>query len=315
MIVSTHSSHVAHETEFQCLRYFRRRPGAMPGEVPTSTVVNLSSVFGSENETPKFVARYLTAMHSDLFFADAAIFVEGSAEGMLVPHFVRKSFPELYQRYVTVLEIGGSHAHRFQNLVTRLGLITLVVTDIDAVDGSQESVQPARGKQQLTANMTLKSWLPKLSAIDDLLDLSDEKKSFDGGDLFSVRVAYQHPVKVAMTAGASPVETLARTFEDALVFENLGLFRDAAESGAIGKFRDAIKAHADPAGLGEAMFKILKKTTKAAFALDLLFSREPADLNVPTYLANGLTWLQEQLSRKDQDIVLVAVTHAPEVTP
>ena len=94
----------------------------------------------------QFVARYLTALHSDLFFADAAIFVEGSAEGMLIPHFIRRRYPKLYQRYLTVLEIGGSHAHRFRELVTQLGLATLVVTDLDAVDAEHNSVQPARGQ-------------------------------------------------------------------------------------------------------------------------------------------------------------------------
>lgn len=41
LIVSTHSSHVAHETSFSCLRYFRRLPAGMAAKVPVSTVINL----------------------------------------------------------------------------------------------------------------------------------------------------------------------------------------------------------------------------------------------------------------------------------
>jgi predicted ATP-dependent endonuclease of OLD family len=77
LIVSTHSSHVAHERPFSSLRYFRRLPSRANADVPTSAVINLSEVFGPNDETEKFVIRYLRAVHCDLFFADAAILVEG----------------------------------------------------------------------------------------------------------------------------------------------------------------------------------------------------------------------------------------------
>ena len=59
MIVSTHSSHIAHELDFSCLRYFRREPATKKGEIPTATVINLSHTFGNHDETSKFVTRYL----------------------------------------------------------------------------------------------------------------------------------------------------------------------------------------------------------------------------------------------------------------
>ena len=92
MIVSTHSSHVAHELAFTCLRYFRREPASKKGEVPSVTVINLSNTFGSENDTSRFAARYIRSTDCDLFFADAVILVEGSAERMLIPHFIRHKF-------------------------------------------------------------------------------------------------------------------------------------------------------------------------------------------------------------------------------
>jgi len=121
VIVSTHSSHIAHECEFSCLRYFRRQPPPTAGAAPVSAVINLSEVFGTSDETARFVTRYLRATHCDLFFADAAIFVEGPAERMLVPQFIRKHFEVLHRQYVTVLEIGGSHAHRLRLLTETLG--------------------------------------------------------------------------------------------------------------------------------------------------------------------------------------------------
>ncbi len=95
MIVSTHSSHIAHELDFSCLRYFRRESATNQGEIPTATVINLSQTFGDHDETSKFATRYLRTTHCDLFFADAAILVEGAAERMLIPHFIRGKFPIL----------------------------------------------------------------------------------------------------------------------------------------------------------------------------------------------------------------------------
>ena len=129
LVVSTHSSHVAHEMDFACLRYFRRKTANTHIKVPTTTVVNLSEVFGSGNDTERFVTRYLKSTHCDLFFADAAIIVEGPAERMLVPHFIRHHFKKLSESYVSLLEIGGSHAHRLKPLIEHLGLTSLIITD------------------------------------------------------------------------------------------------------------------------------------------------------------------------------------------
>src|SRR3972149_10041552 len=57
MIVSTHSSYIAHELDFTCLRYFRREPAKKKGEIPLATVVNLSKTFGNQDDTSRFAAR------------------------------------------------------------------------------------------------------------------------------------------------------------------------------------------------------------------------------------------------------------------
>lgn len=66
-------------------------------------MINLSEVFGKNDETDKFVTRYLQATHCDLFFADAVILVEGAAENMLLPHFIRNKYPKLYQSLINTL--------------------------------------------------------------------------------------------------------------------------------------------------------------------------------------------------------------------
>ncbi|MDR4471398.1 MAG: ATP-dependent endonuclease [Nitrospira sp.] len=52
---------------------------------------------------------------------------------MLVPNFIRAHYDELNQCYITLLEIGGSHAHRLKPLIDHLGLLTLIITDLDTL--------------------------------------------------------------------------------------------------------------------------------------------------------------------------------------
>ena len=304
LVVSTHSSHIAHECEFSYLRYFRRLP-AQEGvnEVPTATVVNLSEVFGEEGDTQRFVTRYLKTTHCDLFFADAAILVEGPAERMLIPYFIRKHFEELNQSYITVLEIGGSHAHRLQPLIDHLGLTTLVITDLDASELTNgSSVQPVRGQSLVTRNATLKSWFPRKKLIDDLIDLKFEENVKKDDQFYSVRVAYQCPVNVNLNSESK--ETLSNTFEDALVLENISVFKGLEGSGLIKKFNNAIKNAKSLADLGQIMFEALKTGKKAEFALEMLDLQEPNQLNVPTYIREGLLWLQEQVRARQKEVFI-----------
>ena len=305
LIVSTHSSHVAHECKFEWLRYFRRLPAIKDGEVPISKVINLSKVFGNDkDETQKFATRYLKTTHCDLFFADAAILVEGPAERMLVPHFIRENFIKLNQSYITLLEIGGSHAHRLKPLIECIGLTTLIITDIDSAEptGHHPAKQPERQKSLISRNSTLKKWLPEKEKIDELLDSPIETKIKQYDDFFAVRVAYQHPIKLGNPPNQD--EALSNTFEDALVFENLSVFKALAGDGIIKKIRDAINAYTTAADLGNAFFSILDDRKKAEFALELLYLQEPKTLKVPTYINEGLSWLQDQLDKRHLEILI-----------
>jgi predicted ATP-dependent endonuclease of OLD family len=312
LVGTTHSSHIAHECAFSSLRYFRRRPACGVGEVPITTVVNLSEVFGTVSVTQRFVTRYLKATHCDLFFADAAILVEGPAERILVPQFVRNGFPQLTQCYITLLEIGGSHAHRLRPLIEHLGLTTLVITDLDAADSpAGAAVSRARGKGQVTRNATLKQWLPKMNLLDELFDAKNDQKALKYDDFFSLRVAYQCPLQLKLNNESASTEAFANTFEDALAYDNLQVFREMKSAGETKKVRDAIDKSKTVEALEKSMFSILEKLKKAEFALDLLeLEQEPWPIAPPSYIREGLTWLQEQLQKKQQELFVPSVIKA-----
>ena len=385
MIISTHSSHIAHELDFTCLRYFRREPAlqkgtvakhtfddigldsgdvfqkmiqncwaklispnelqftvdldkekelmsetfgenflnilpilqqSQKGEIPSATVVNLSKTFGDGTETSKFAARYIKSTHCDLFFADAAILVEGSAERMLVPHFIRHNFPKLEQSYISLLEIGGSHAHRLRPLLETLGLLSLIITDLDSIgETSTEKKPPEHGKNYRTGNTTLKKWIPgekepsKPRSLDELLDCSDDDKQSENKQ---VRVAYQYPVKLKYKDDSDEEEAIPYTFEDSLALTNMKLFRGYQDpKGLLKKLKEALGKDT----LSEASKEMFESVTarhsnKAEMALELLYLTEPSELEPPTYISEGLKWLEDKLAEKKPAFPVSATTKA-----
>lgn len=314
LVISTHSSHVAHEVDFSSLRYFRRRPASSRGEIPTTTIANLSDVFGAEGDTYRFVKRYLRSTHCDLFFADGVIFIEGPAERILVPHFIRYHFPSLSRRYVTLLDIGGSHAHAFKSLVDELGLATLIIGDLDAVErrvpaeGTGEKIRwvaakPRQGASQRTSNPVLKEWHPAILDIDELLILPLEQQESFSADGYRLFVTYQKP----MTDDTGRV-VIPRTFEDALILENLELVRGLKES-PVGKKVDSLLASGgESQNLEGELFELLKTAEKAAFAIDCLMIENPLSLKPPRYIRDGLNWFERVVREESAENLPAVVT-------
>lgn len=307
MVVSTHSSHIAHECEFDSLRYFRRLPNG-ENPIPTSCVVNLENAFGADQETKRFVTRYLRVTHCDLFFADAAVLIEGPAERILVPHFVNHhaEFAKLSESYITWLEIGGSHAHKLRSLIEKIGLTTLVITDIDSCNAEGDSAPPIRNSGFTTRNATLRTWWPVCTELDPLLDKPEnEKAKIYGEQHFSIRVAYQSPTQVAFKGATA--EALSYTLEDAIVMANIDIFGALPGVGLIAKFRTAITDSVDLTGLGASLKAALSSGGKAEFALDLLELEDPHALKPPAYIREGLLWLAAQLEHKQVELGLLQV--------
>jgi len=308
LVVSSHSSHVAHEMDYGNLRYFRRLPSGMAGvPIPVSTVSNLSTVFGKTNQTKDFVTRYLRAQHADLFFADAVILVEGAAERIMLPHFLRRHFRFLDQCYITILDIGGSHAHRLRPLIDALGIVTLVITDLDA--GVHQVAKPVqRNAGQSTNNPTLRHWMKAAQLghdVDSLLNLPFDQKAHQFDLLFSIRIAYQTPVTICLPKTGKEVEVLPNTFEDSLVLSNVTHFAGKAGRGLMRSFGKALRDSETPQDLGAALFKKLRDGDKAEFALHVLGDPDFADLSIPAYIHEGLTWLQSKLERKSRELLVI----------
>ena len=166
VVLTTHSSHVVADSGFAPIRYFRRR----------DSHVEVRDLLEFEKgllppDALRFLTRYLSLMRCDLFFADKAILVEGQVEKLLLPKMIAdcaaKGHPAFASEYITIMEVGGAHAHKFRSLLKFIEVPTLVITDLDAVGADGKMCRVTDGTR--TSNATLKSWLPGKIALNNVL--------------------------------------------------------------------------------------------------------------------------------------------------
>lgn len=202
---------------------------------------------------------------------------------------------------MSLLEIGGAHAHRLKPLLEALGLLCLIITDLDSIQKTGTSkARPERGKEYRTGNTTLKNWVPKKESLDELLDLAHGAK--ETADHL-VRVAYQCPITVKYKEDQGEQEAIPYTFEDSLALTNLELFRGYDEPiGLLKKLNTALeKSTLEDAS--KDMFTNLEKGSKAEMALELLYLTDPNQLEPPAYIIDGLKWLENALDARKLDAI------------
>jgi len=320
VVVTTHSPHILYERGFSHIRYFRRHAG--DGEQSTQ-VLNLSAFqAGDEPKDREFLQRYLKLTHCDLFFADAAILVEGNVERLLLPSMIEKEAITLRSVSLCILEVGGAFGHRFKELIEFLGITTLIVTDIDSVavkttepvEGDEDEdteveipateagAEPVKKKAStclpsvadaMTANQTLAQWLPEKLLIAELWAVSAEDKArpLMSTDKAMVRVAYQVPTDV--TWNGATLLLCGRTIEEAFGLENADWCQSADQKSIGLKLR---AAPADASALAQGLHNRVtsKSFDKTKFALGVLASPQQ-NWVVPHYIREGLVWLRDKV--------------------
>ena len=87
-VVTTHSSHIANEVSFDAMRYFLARPRETGSQILSTRSKDLHTGL-SEVENRNFLHQYMTLTRCDLFFADAAVLVEGTTERLILPTAIK----------------------------------------------------------------------------------------------------------------------------------------------------------------------------------------------------------------------------------
>ena len=321
-LISTHSSHIVVESDFDSIKYLKLECQDS-NCVIAKNLKDLKSEYiqNQEEQYFKFLKQYLTLNCAELFFADKIIMIEGETERILLPSMMRKIDQEdsgnaevpLLSQNISIISVGA-HSHVFDRLVTFLGVKTLIITDIDSVEQKIEEDDDGKSRRKAcacpvestqatnTSNSCLKFFFKKgLTDTTNELEyfktlsiaqkkLQKKNNTWEQNEEGNVYVAYQ--IKEGGYYG--------RSFEDSFFSINKGLL----ESGFEKTFVSLAQKHTkDFIGgrIDAYVFADKAIGSKPKLAIEILLNSEHNDetgmqftnWNVPLYIKEGLLWIQK----------------------
>jgi len=262
-VVTTHSPHMANKASFESMRYFLTHPYENSETIRTTQIKDLKEGLKETAQPDKeFLHKYMALTGCDLLFADKVILIEGATERIMLPEMMKKidaidgnEHGGLLSQYISIMEVGGHHAHKFFDLLAFLDLKTLIITDIDSIGDDTKACEVKDGTR--TSNSCINNWFDSKVTPKQLLQIGCDYK-IDG----HVRLAYQVPEQDNGACG--------RSFEDAFILANHTTFNMDTP--------DSLQAYDDA-----------KKIKKTDFAIQ--YGIDETNWNVPLYLIQGLQWL------------------------
>lgn len=300
MILSSHSSHIVSQSDFEKIKFFYRENDAIYSKNLSDLKTEMIDSGDDGENRFRFLKQYLTLERSELFFADKVIFVEGDTERILINAMMQKTdiankdtdgYVPLMSQNISVVEVGA-YSHIFDEFISYLGIKALIITDIDSTKGKiasngrtyYEACKVSSG--EATSNASLKHYfnnipfdkLKSLKKSEKVLTKNAEGKWISNPNGM-VRIAYQTIQK----------RYHARSFEDAFICCNYEFVKQHKNEFKGLKNRNVIK---DSKG---AYYKIANKCIdkKSAFATDILYFSDDNYSNwiIPDYIKEGLEWL------------------------
>ncbi len=148
IIITTHSAHILnskiHEgNSFNSINYVTENNNCTCAIIlDDQTIIPKKENEAEEDEKKRlaqlqYIKKHITFGISQLFFADAAIFVEGISEYVLLQQYMSEH-DLLKQKYVTLNLVNGAFAQVYRPLISALHIPVLIITDIDFKREKQE---------------------------------------------------------------------------------------------------------------------------------------------------------------------------------
>ncbi|EMC31732.1 ATP-dependent nuclease [Streptococcus mutans] len=290
-LITTHSSHIVSDCNFDDLIYFKRDAGTVISKVFNS----LKEEYGKDQLGYKFVKQYLTLNNSELFFADKVICIEGDTERILLPTMMQKvdiSNPlnqssmimPLLSQNISIIETGA-HSHVFRKLFDFLGIKVLIITDIDPANKNENN--------RLTSCSAVDATSTTNTSIKNFFDISgDEVFSIVAQKSFAEKITSDDRIRIAYQIPEDENGYQPASFEDAFISLNKQFIIDQK----VGFIQfEALKDFDDSEIEDFYKFARDKVNKKSAFASSLLyFEGEENTWKVPNYISEGLLWLRGQ---------------------
>ncbi len=224
-IITTHSSHIIAEDDFSNIKYFLIKE---KNEVVSK---NLKDYFTSnEDKNKEFLKKYLTVDRTELFFADKAILIEGDTERLLMPIFMKIIDKEgddhllpLLSQNISIISVGGSHAHIFIDFLNFLEIKTLIITDLDPGRMNKDGTGHVKKCETSFAEISMNSTIKNILGCKDIKGIEkNEEKTFDY-DPKENKYKSNKNGRIHLSYQTEQNDYTAASFEDAFISINMEL--------------------------------------------------------------------------------------------
>lgn len=290
-LITTHSSHIVSDCDFDDLIYFKRNNGTATAKAFNS----LKEEYGTDRLGYKFVKQYLTLNSSELFFSDKVICIEGDTERILLPTMMKKvdvanpvqqnsTIMPLLSQNISIIETGA-HSQVFRKLFEFLELRILIITDIDPVKKKKNGRLTSCSAQKATStsNSSIKNFFD-ISGDNNFLSVSNKR--------FEDKINSDNSIRIAYQIGDPESSYQPASFEDAFISLNSQFILDNKEN--LIEY-EALKSFSKSDIYDLYHFARDKVNKKSAFASSLLYFEDDQNTwKVPKYISEGLLWLREQ---------------------
>lgn len=311
IIVTTHSSHILNSIihgsgTFNEINYINSSKGNSE-----CIVLNDNEIChgGDEFDYFKFIKKHVKHQVPELFFSDAIILVEGITEERVLNYHIDNN-DVLNRKNISVFRIDGAHGKVYSNLLKKINIPTLIITDIDFKRDS--SLFKKVTKMEDGSENTIE-YFPQMEGIDNSTETTNSTLShFLGSKKVeeypeyhisdNIYLSYQlEKISIDVTESKQHYY-YATSFEEAFILKNYknNLLRKVLLGIIVKDYSDIISEKQDDYYLlAMNSFKIQKKLSdsKSAFANSIIYeliTSNDIKPELPSYILNGLSWLESQ---------------------
>lgn len=299
IIITTHSSHILNSKIHSnntfnniCYLYEDKRNAA---------VANLNNKIvmpneHEESEAFKFLKKHIKYKVSELFFSDAAIFVEGFAEDMIIPYYIEK-MEGLRKHYISIFNINGAHGFLYKRLIEALGIPVLIITDLDikrneeSDEADKQEGKKAKTYEQISCLADKETTNATIIDIYGKAEISAIPVHIEKENLY---LAYQGEVN----------GYYATSFEEAFILTNYdnAITNELLKELKPNIYRSIVGEESEYEKNKENSYKWQMKLEKCKgeFASKLLYKVVNEELEeriprLPKYISDGLDWIEKKL--------------------
>ncbi|XEC94574.1 ATP-dependent endonuclease [Paenibacillus tarimensis] len=285
MFITTHSSEMAKSIRLSSIRVLR------PKNHIESKIFDLRSfITGLDSGEIAFYNKFFQFNMIEMIFADKLILFEGDAERLLLKYIIvsDERFKVLSSQYISYIQVGGAYAYNYLKLINFLQIKTLILSDIDYKYDSEDIEKEVyelikEVVKRDTTNKTIEK-ITKKTKIKDIFKSQIRNKGNYSENQF-VCLKFQ-----------TYTDGYARTLEDAILRKLLKIktvFNKVS--------RQEFQSYIDQYNLQMLPSKkvetsIRDRVDKLSRKTDFIYSmieHNQIEESVPTYILEGLKWLQE----------------------